>query len=221
MTEQYLIRKGGYFYRPNSQGYTACITEAGRYSLDEAEAITHPNGPDGPRDGMDYVLAPERPATNPLADELRARADEADKAIVGGFSISSDEARAIADVLDHQDAALSRARQGEANAWNALGSAQAIIKADEIMIGRLLAVLKLAHHFLMRPILIPGKDKVRQYLRDYLDLENWGPMPWPQGIPAAAHFLRQAGYLNVDGYAVKPSAHIDEGKSDEEPSADA
>lgn len=54
----YLIRKGGAFYRPNSQGYTRSIAEAGRYSLAEAEAITHPNGPNGPRDGMDYIPAP-------------------------------------------------------------------------------------------------------------------------------------------------------------------
>jgi hypothetical protein len=195
MTDQFVIRKGAYFYRPNSQGYTADIAEAGRYSREEAERLTYPNGPDGPRDGLDFLPAPELPGTNPLA--------------------------AIADVLDHQEASLRRARKGEANQWEALGNAQAIIKADEIMIGRLLAVLKLAHHFLMRPVLIPGKTEVRQYLRDYLDLENWGPMPWPQGIPAASHFLREAGYRNVEGYAVKPSAHINEGTPDEKPSADA
>lgn len=55
----YLIRKRGAWYRPNSQGYTTTISHAGRYSLEEAIAITHPNGPDGPRDGMSYQLAPE------------------------------------------------------------------------------------------------------------------------------------------------------------------
>jgi hypothetical protein len=55
MDRVYLIRKGGYFYRPNSQGYTVSPYEAGRYTLSEAESITHPNGPDGPRDGMSYV----------------------------------------------------------------------------------------------------------------------------------------------------------------------
>ena len=53
----YLIRKGGYYYRPNSQGYTVSKDEAGRYTLKEAINITHPNGPDGPRDGMSYELS--------------------------------------------------------------------------------------------------------------------------------------------------------------------
>lgn len=55
---QYLIRKSGAWYRPNSAGYTNNIAEAGRYTLTEAEAITHPNGPDGPRDNMSYEPAP-------------------------------------------------------------------------------------------------------------------------------------------------------------------
>jgi len=32
-----VIRKGGYFYRPNWCGYTASIYEAGRYYRSEAE----------------------------------------------------------------------------------------------------------------------------------------------------------------------------------------
>ena len=52
---QYLIWKQGAYYRPKSQGYTRGAINAGRYTLSEAESITHPNGPDGPRDGMFYV----------------------------------------------------------------------------------------------------------------------------------------------------------------------
>ena len=60
MTEQverpaYLIRKYGGYYRPNSQGYTSSAILAGRYTLAEAESITHPNGLKGPRDGMTYI----------------------------------------------------------------------------------------------------------------------------------------------------------------------
>jgi hypothetical protein len=55
----YLIRKGGYFYRPNAQGYTASKAEAGRYTLAEAWSHSHPNGPDGPRDGIDHMLDDE------------------------------------------------------------------------------------------------------------------------------------------------------------------
>lgn len=51
----YLIRKGGAYYRPNCAGYTNSWHEAGRYTLSQAVKYTHPNGPDGPRDGMDYI----------------------------------------------------------------------------------------------------------------------------------------------------------------------
>lgn len=56
MGGRYLIRKGGYFYRPNAQGYTVSKAEAGRYTLEEAISLTHPNGPYGPRDGLAYML---------------------------------------------------------------------------------------------------------------------------------------------------------------------
>jgi hypothetical protein len=52
---KYLIQKHGGYYRPNSAGYTTSWHEAGRYTEAEAIAESHPNGPDGPRDGMTYV----------------------------------------------------------------------------------------------------------------------------------------------------------------------
>lgn len=36
---EYLVKKGSYFYRPNSQGYTALKFDAGRYTKSEAEKI--------------------------------------------------------------------------------------------------------------------------------------------------------------------------------------
>ena len=51
----YLIRKYGGYYRPNCQGYTRFKEEAGRYTLAKAIRESHPNGPDGPRDGMTYI----------------------------------------------------------------------------------------------------------------------------------------------------------------------
>ena len=56
--DEYLIRKGGAYYRPNAAGYTMNVAEAGRYSLEDAIRHSHPNGPDGPRDGIDYMPAP-------------------------------------------------------------------------------------------------------------------------------------------------------------------
>lgn len=52
---KYLIRKHGGYYRPNRSGYTTSWHEAGRYTEAEAIAESHPNGHDGPRDGMSYV----------------------------------------------------------------------------------------------------------------------------------------------------------------------
>ena len=51
----YLIRKYGGYYRPNCQGYTRFKEDAGRYTLAKAIRESHPNGPDGPRDGMTYI----------------------------------------------------------------------------------------------------------------------------------------------------------------------
>lgn len=69
---EYLIRKGGAYYRPNAAGYTNNIAEAGRYSLDDAIRHSHPNGPNGPRDGIDYMPAP----TFPSEAEWRAQSED-------------------------------------------------------------------------------------------------------------------------------------------------
>lgn len=54
----YLITKGGAYYRPNAEGYTRHKSEAGRFTLADAISYSHPNGPDGPRDGIAYEPAP-------------------------------------------------------------------------------------------------------------------------------------------------------------------
>lgn len=63
MSDLFLILKRGLYYRPDSAGYTGLKDDAGRYSRAEADRITHPNGPEGPRDGMTFIAegaAPER-----------------------------------------------------------------------------------------------------------------------------------------------------------------
>ncbi|KQM65768.1 hypothetical protein ASE75_05930 [Sphingomonas sp. Leaf17] len=69
---RYLIRKGGAFYRPNAQGYTRSKADAGRYTLAEAVSHSHPNGPNGPRDDIDYMPADATTPTHPavLDDDL-------------------------------------------------------------------------------------------------------------------------------------------------------
>ena len=53
--DKYLILKRGMYYRPDRNGYTSSPSEAGRYTLAQAVFLTHPNGLDGPRDGMSFV----------------------------------------------------------------------------------------------------------------------------------------------------------------------
>ena len=67
--DRYLIRKHGLYYAPNSQGYTGIRDKAGRYTLTEAIARAHPNGKDGPRDGMDYIHESEAPEFSPKCFE--------------------------------------------------------------------------------------------------------------------------------------------------------
>ena len=49
-----IFKSGRGWYRAESKGYTALKFDAGRYTKQEAEKITHPNGLYGPRDGMFY-----------------------------------------------------------------------------------------------------------------------------------------------------------------------
>ena len=76
----YLINKRGLWYRPNSQGYTSAAIEAGHYTKEEAEAITHPNGIDGPRDGMFYVHIDEVKCPHLAAHRARLTEIEAENA---------------------------------------------------------------------------------------------------------------------------------------------
>lgn len=49
----WLIHKAGRgWYRPNAQGYTSDTSQAGRFSHKDAMKHSHPNGPNGPRDGI-------------------------------------------------------------------------------------------------------------------------------------------------------------------------
>lgn len=87
----YLIRKRGAFYRPNAEGYTMNRAEAGRYTLAEAISHSHPNGSDGPRDGIDYMLAndPDKTDANPATDPTRAVATEPQEVTVAPIDVNA------------------------------------------------------------------------------------------------------------------------------------
>jgi hypothetical protein len=98
IVEEFLICKGGAYYRPNAEGYTRNIAEAGRYTLAEAISHSHPNGPDGPRDGITYEAAPIS-RSSPMANEDRTH-DAGDLAgledIVGLYRFDTDNDRSRA-----------------------------------------------------------------------------------------------------------------------------
>ena len=60
---EFVVRKGGYFYRPKAEGYTQNIDEAGLFTELDAWRHSHPNGKDGPRDGLTYHHKSEFPST--------------------------------------------------------------------------------------------------------------------------------------------------------------
>jgi hypothetical protein len=56
----WLIHKNGRgWYRPDAMGYTNDPSEAGRFTREDAEKYSHPNGPSGPRDGITIKHASE------------------------------------------------------------------------------------------------------------------------------------------------------------------
>lgn len=83
MTDLYVIKKNGVYYRPGRCGYTSNINEAGQFTLEDAERETHPNGRDGPRDGMTYEKAP---MTNDLRKAAEAATPKPKLAPVQGYS---------------------------------------------------------------------------------------------------------------------------------------
>ena len=66
---KYLLRKGGYYYRPNSAGYTDSITHAGIF--DEDYAISHEKGCD------EVTAVPVTEIAKSAIDDMRTAVDGA------------------------------------------------------------------------------------------------------------------------------------------------
>lgn len=67
---KYVIRKHGLYYRPDAQGYTHYLSQAGRFTEAEAMEHSHPNGASGPRDGIHFFLDPLQDPKSPLCGFL-------------------------------------------------------------------------------------------------------------------------------------------------------
>lgn len=108
----YLIRKRGMYYRPNSQGYTTNLIQAGRYTRSEAESITHPNGLDGPRDGMSFIHEDDKAGDEDWA-AYRVAIDRAEKAEAQLVTIPALLAEARAEGIREAIEAVAQADSAE------------------------------------------------------------------------------------------------------------
>lgn len=68
-----IFKAGRGWYRPDAQGYTSSPLEAGRYTRQEALSRSHPNGLDGPRDGMSIKHESEVPGATAALSEPVAK----------------------------------------------------------------------------------------------------------------------------------------------------
>ncbi len=94
--QQFIIRKGGYYYRPNAQGYTSSLVEAGRYS--EAEAVAHMEHCDPGE--ITIFPAPAVPASPTLAQDIAATAERIVlEHIAAGLDIDVSSAGSRLDML--------------------------------------------------------------------------------------------------------------------------
>ena len=84
---RYLVRKGGAYYRPNAAGYTVDVDQAGRFTLADAIRYSHPNGPNGPRDGISYLHEREDPAFQVTARDRFGRVRLALAVAAGALAI--------------------------------------------------------------------------------------------------------------------------------------
>lgn len=107
----YLIHKSGRgWYRPDSAGYTPFKHDAGRYTEDEAKAITHPNGEDGPRDGMLYRhqdLVRDNPSDR--IEALEANLEKAMEALRNIAVVGFSEDTAVSAAIAKQTVSQARA----------------------------------------------------------------------------------------------------------------
>lgn len=115
---EWLIRKSGYFYRPNRCGYTTAKHEAGRYT--EAEARKEAEVEPWHMTAMHETEFPDDPTSARIA-ELEAKAAEVDsQRAIGALVDLADAVRssidcrphtAITDALFNADIAISTAKE--------------------------------------------------------------------------------------------------------------
>lgn len=97
----YLIHKNGRgWYCPGAKGYTLNADEAGLFTRDEAFESSHPNGPDGPRDGLTFEHESEVPNGSDCEKDLRIHdlAVERDALRAGKEEVSQDLSEAYGQI---------------------------------------------------------------------------------------------------------------------------
>ncbi|WP_386681912.1 hypothetical protein [Loktanella sp. R86503] len=95
----YLIYKAGRgYYRPAAQGYTTSADDAGLFSFEDAWSYSHPNGEDGPRDGISFMHQSEVETGSSCVKDIRIHALESERDQLA--ETQSDLSHHLSDALD-------------------------------------------------------------------------------------------------------------------------
>ncbi len=161
-----------------------------------------------------YAPAAHSMAPNPLAAELEARLRAMPEGGTGLW-LPREEIQALIDSMNYQDGKIAGHIDFGTYMKKELDAARAAVAADQTLISRMIAVIKLARHFAMRPLALQGDTATKDYLARYSDRGDWGPLAWPDGIEQAGQARIGLGYLRIDGFVERPEGPK-EGKENDE-----
>ena len=98
---EYFIIKRGLYYRPDNCGYTDRPILAGLYTKEDAINTSHPNGPDGPRDGMFCKHHSEVGDSDWLAFKVLVDANQNQAARIAELEEKLDKLALMAETANH------------------------------------------------------------------------------------------------------------------------
>lgn len=124
-----------------------------------------------------------------LTGSLIVRAADAEAGGLTEVVMSTEEVRALAQVIDHQHNLLRVAQV------NQNGFAQALERQD--------LVIRLARMYALNALIMPDGDAVKAFLRAYIDDGKLAAIPWPSELPTVCRFLMDLGFMDIGGRVTK------------------
>lgn len=138
-----------------------------------------------------------------LTSGLIVRAADAEAGGLAEVVMSTEEVRAIAQVIDHQHNMIRIAKA------NQNGFAQIVERQD--------LVIRLARMYSLNALIMPDGEAVKAFLRAYIDDGKLAAMPWPSELPTVCRFLSDLGFMDIRGIVTK---RIKDGAIDRNPGGD-